>query len=111
MKKYLAIVVILLFIGLVFAASINAELKPGPMETIDRSYFRGLFLKPRDNDKGWFAIHIVVIHNLSSNPHRSVFWFKWLENINIDIWNPYWGRLYEVGFGRIIWLSGPCEVN
>ena len=111
MKKSLAVAVILLFIGVAFAPSIHADSKSETMEIIDRGYFRGLFFKPRDNNKGWLAIHLVVVYNLSSNPQRDVYWFKWLENINIDIWNPRWGRLYEVGFGRFIWLFGPCEVD
>ena len=103
-RKILAILISLLFIATIPSAigeitNTESDFKENNLDD-ESVWMRGLLFRCNlvGNHKGWFAIHLVVIYNISSEPQREVYWFEW-----VTFRLPYLGGMYEIGLGLFTW--------
>ncbi len=107
-KKVIAILVSLLFITMIPSAigeiaDSESDFKENNLD-FDRVYMRAwLFYKLRKgNHNTFFAYRLVVWYNISSEPYREAYWFKWVTFKD----SAYIGRMYEVGLGLLTCIFG-----
>jgi len=86
-KKGVAVAVILLFIGLAFVPSINANTEPETTDIFDRAIIWGIILFPHLGrpvylDIKFFAICLWIMNMSPTNRTEDVYWFKWVTLID-----------------------------
>ena len=86
-KKGVVVVVIVLFIGLAFVPSINANTEPETTDIDFGAYIRGIilfphFVRPIYLDIKFFAICLWVLNRDPANITLDVYWFKWVTLID-----------------------------
>ena len=109
-RKILAIFVSLLFLTTIPSvlgeiADSESDFRENNLD-FDRVWMKGLLSRSnRFPPYRYLAIRLVVIYNISSNPQREVYWFKWITFRD----SAYMGRRYEVGLGLSIFYIGYVE--
>ncbi len=107
-RKILAILISMLFIAMIPSViGVNFESDIVDSSLFDeRVWMKGLLSRSnRFPPYRYLAIRLVVIYNISSNPQREVYWFKWITFRD----SAYMGRRYEVGLGLFIFYIGYVE--